>query len=456
MAFTRKGFTQVVGNAFAGFGFAPEGPTTYEFPMEMFLTGSDLSPIDQHIDSVIEGLTKWQPKMKRRASFAAQKVKVEGKDYEEAAANMNLLFLKNMWGDGLPLLPPTEERVAWILTGTDRRRDAVVGEGKILPRGGVCTVEILAISLAMAGGRPEYMPVLIAAAEAITNPLALHQNYQPTTNSGYPAVVVNGPIAKQIRLGSGYGCLGPDPRHPAGATIGRAIRLLLMNVGGAIPGIGTMAIHGGPARYTNIVFAEDEDGIPPGWDPLNVDRGFPRGTNTVTVHPVASTVNILNKSAMAPTAEGQLMAILHVTAENMNVINTNYFHGRNFFEGSPGILLLPRGVAAGLSSLGWSKDKVKAFLWEKSKLPDSPGLRGALESSVNGNEVPASAVQYPMPITAKPENIMIVVAGGEQSGHNYWMQVGVAGPQPTSAAIQLPANWEELIRQAERVLGPLP
>lgn len=445
----------MVGNAFAGFGFAPEGPTSYEFPTEMFLTASDLSPIDQKIDSVIEGLTKWQAKIKRTAR-GAKMVKVEGTDYKDAVARMNRLFLKNMWADGLPLVPPTEEQVAWILTGTDRARNSVVGEGKILPRGGVSTVEILAIALAMAGGRPEYMPVLLAAVEALTDPLALHQNYQSTTNSGYPFVVVNGPMAKQTRLNSGYGCLGPNPRYPAGASIGRAIRLLQMNVGGAIPGIGTMAIFGGPARYTNVVFAEDEEGLPGDWAPLNVERGFPRGSNTVTVHPVASTANILNQSAMADTAEEQLRDILLLTAENMNVINSNYFHGPNYFGGAPGLLLIPKGVVKDLSRFGWSKDKVKAFLWEKSSIPQSHVLEAVLKSSVEHQALPPDAIRYPMPITANPENIIVAVAGGEQSGHNYWMQVGVAGPQPTSAEIKLPANWDELIKKAEADLGPLP
>ncbi|MBI2906884.1 MAG: hypothetical protein HYX92_04430 [Chloroflexi bacterium] len=422
----------------------------------MFLTGSDLTPIEENVDKVIYALTKWAPKTGRRSeSPAAAKVSISGKDCLEALDNMQLTFASRGWGDGLPLLPATEERVSRILTGSALPRDAVVGEGRILPRGGVCTVEALAIALAMAGGRPEYMPVLIAAMEAITNPLMLHHNFQATTNSGYPAVIVNGPAAKQIRLNSGYGCLGPDPTCPAGAAIGRAIRLLLMNVGGARPGKGTMAIYGGPARYTNIVFAEDEEGLPPDWAPLSVERGFPRGADTVTVHPVASTVNILNRNGMASTAEGQLTNILLVAADNMATLNANYFSGPNYFEGAPGIMLIPRGVARDLSHLGWSKKKVKAFLWEKSKVPDSPALRGIMMGTITGKQIPPEAVQYPMPITARPENIIVVVAGGEQSGHNYWMQVGVAGRQPTSAAIRLPANWEELIEKAEEELGPL-
>ncbi len=286
---TREGFSQVVANAFAGMEFPAESSHVV-YPVGMFVQGSDLTPIENKIDELIAGLTKWKPKIKDISVITPTKVRVEGKDYEEAVDNVNKLFLRNMWSDGLPIGPPTKERVNWLLRGTDLSPDKVVT--KILPRGGIVTVETIAVNLAMAGGRPEYMPVLIAAVEAISAPQSQHHRWNTTTCSVYPAVIVNGPITKQIRLSSGYGCLGPDPLHPAGASIGRAIRFLLQDAGGAIPGIGTMSIFGGPARYTNIVFAEDEGGVPFDWESLNVEQGFPRGSNVVTTYAVASTTNI--------------------------------------------------------------------------------------------------------------------------------------------------------------------
>ena len=119
------------------------------------------------------------------------------------------------------------------------------------PRGGVTTVETCAIALAMAGGRAEYLPVLIAAVEAFLQPDVNAEQLQAASGGAYPVVIVNGPIAKQIRLNSGFGCLGPDPQRPAGASIGRALRLIQQNVGGALPGIGAMANYGS-MRYTNI------------------------------------------------------------------------------------------------------------------------------------------------------------------------------------------------------------
>ena len=453
---TRGGFSQVVGNGMAGQGFSAEAPCVYEFPIEMFLPGSDLTPITENIDKVVYGLTKWEPKVKEKGIHAAEKITVTGKDYQEAVANMNELFLKNMWADGLPLLPATEESVNWILTGTDLSPDTLVGEGKILPRGGVATVESLAVSLAMAGGRPEYLPVLIAAIEAMTEPDFQHQGMSATTMSTIPTVIVNGPIAKQIRLNSGYGLLGPSSQYPAGGPIGRAIRIMLQDMGGATPGIGTMAIYGG-MRYTNAVFAEDEDGLPPDWPPISVERGFAPGSNTVSFLNTGGVANVNVIAKAQDPAEQSVSNILEVTAGYMRIPSKNALNGA-YAPGSSGggLVFIPTGVAWEMSKVGWSKEKVRTWLWENARIPDSPQLRWELENRVRLGEMPAEAVEYPYPLTASPEEIWIVVAGGEQSGHNYYMMNGTSGTIPQTKEIELPANWDALLAQAEEDLGPIP
>ncbi len=418
------------------------------FPFGMFLPGNELTPLQENIDKIVYGLTEWKPKMKEKGRVIPPKnVAVEGKDYTEAVAKMNNLFLRNRWGDGLAIQPATKEQVSWILTGTDFSPDTVIG--KIEPVGGIATVETLAVSLAMAGGRPEYMPVLIATVKAVVDPAQGHDKWQATTNSTYPVVIVNGPVGKQIRLNSGHGCLGPDPAHPAGASIGRALRLLLQNIGGAIPGTGTMSDFGGPARYTNIVFAEDEDGSP--WLPLHVERGFPRETNVVTVYSVSSTSNVNGK--LADTEEQALMT-LYSMAGYMRAPNRLYFQWDvSYVAGYPGVVLIGAVTAQGLAKLGWSKEKVKNFLWENSKIPwFELMMRGCgveLEKTLSCSR---EYWQDPMPITRKPENVVIAVAGGGSDRHNYWMQVG-HGQKTTSAEIKLPANWEELLKKAEEDLG---
>jgi hypothetical protein len=417
----------------------------------MFLPGSDLTPVVQKIDKIIYGLTTWEPRAKGNALKSESKVFVEGADYGQAMAKMNTLFLKNSWGDGLPLLPATEEYVSWLLTGTDLSRDTVIG--KIMPSGRTATIGSLAVNLAMTGGRPEYMPVLIAVLKAFTDPRFRHQMMQATTGSANLAGIVNGPIGRQIRINAGYGCLGPDPGHPAGACIGRAIRLTQQNVGQAIPGSGTMAIFGGPLRYANAIFAEDEEGLPEDWEPLHVERGFPKSSNVVTIHAVATSTNITNIHA---STKETALETLHHFSRIMGSDYGNIF--LTYLENSvPGILVVPRGIAQGMVDVGWTKKTIKEFLWQNSKFPwsvvtsDSDVFRRAKDTMKQ--YVPEGE---PWPIAIKPDNLMIVVAGGKQSGHGFWMRMGCCTTQPISMEIDLPKNWEALIVRAEEELGPLP
>ena len=454
MLITRSGFSQVVGNAFAGLGFPAEGPSVYEFPIEMFLPGSDLTPIKENIDKIVYGLTKWQPKIKIKGIFQPDMVTVQGKDYQNAVENMNTLFLRNMWGDGLPMWPATEERVNWILTGTDLSRDTVIG--KIGPRGGIITVESVAVVLAMAGGRPEYMPVLVAATQAIVDPKLGIERLNATTNSVYPAVIVNGPIAKSIRLSYGYGLLGPDPQHPAGGPIGRAIRLLLQDPGGGIPGIGTMAIFGG-MRQTNAVFAEDEEGLPKGWKSLAEERGFPKGANVVTVIPVASENNVLLGAADVTSAADTVKAELYDITTYMRSANGNLFSDVRKTPPDPdwetGIVLIGRGLADGLANVGWTKQSVKQFLWDNSKIPWSDLVKAGMTKSA---QTSTGISGQDVPVTPTPDHIKLIVTGGVQSGHAYWMQVGSCQYRVASQEIKLPAKWNNLIKAAEADLSVSP
>ena len=440
----------MVSSAFLAAGFSFDA-SQFEFPSNMFLPGSDLTPIEQNMDKIIYGLTKWEPRAKGPVANSPKKVSFEGADYGEAIDRMNTAFLKNSWGDGLPLLPATEERVNWLLTGVDLPRDSVIG--KIMPSGRTATVESLAVNLAMTGGRPEYMPVLVAAMKAFIDPRFLHQMMQTTTCSVNLAAIVNGPIGRQIRLNAGYGCLGPDPRHPAGARIGRAIRLTQQNVGQAVPGSGTMAAFGGPLKYANAIFAEDEEGLPQGWEPLNLDRGFSKGSNVITIHAVATSTNI---TAIHASNKETVLETLHCFSRIMGSDYGNIF--RSYYENSaPGILIMPRGIAQGMVDAGWTKKTIKEFLWENSKFPwsvmksDSDAFK-----HYDGQVKQYVAEGEPWPISIRPDNLMIIVAGGKECEHAYWMRIGCCPTQPISMEIELPKNWEALITRAEEDLGPLP
>ncbi|PPR59755.1 MAG: hypothetical protein CFH10_01793, partial [Alphaproteobacteria bacterium MarineAlpha4_Bin2] len=153
----RTDFLGVLYNGAAGMGFDRE-LSMVDFPIDQFLVGSDISPIAERATDFRRGLVEWAPNTTETGMREPSKVRVEANGYEAAADQMNQLFLRNTWSDGLPVVPPTNERVDWILKGTDLPRDHVVGQ--IMPKGGIATVETIGVSLAMAGGRPEYLSVL--------------------------------------------------------------------------------------------------------------------------------------------------------------------------------------------------------------------------------------------------------------------------------------------------------
>jgi hypothetical protein len=232
-----------------------------------------------------------------------------------------------------------------------------------------------------------------------------------------------------------------------------------MNLGGAIPGLGPMAIYG-PNRYTNIVMAEDEEGLPKGWAPLNETYWkSARGTNAVTVFGANSTINV--GGGGAALTEQDVMSVLNRFAGVMKAPNSNYFSGGSYKEGAPGIVFLARGTAQGMASFGWTKEKIKEFLWKNSKMPwtemKKVGFGSYLEpAGLARLGITEKERDDPFPITRRPENIMIAVAGGEQSGHSYYMGVGLGPNGATHAEIKLPKGWGNLLKQAEKDLGPLP
>jgi hypothetical protein len=439
----------VVRNAFAGLGFDQDAAMV-TFPIELFLVGSELTPVRERLHEFVDGLISWEPKAKRTGIHHPPMLHIEAGEYEAALDAMHWQFLRQSWGDGLPLNAPTEARVAWILRGTDLPSDQVIG--KVMPRGGIATVQTLAASLAMAGGRPEYLPILIAAVEAILDPGLEHDKFQATSGSTFPVVIVNGPVASQIRLNAGFGLLGPDPQHPAGASIGRALRLLLQNVGGALPGTGTMAMFGG-MRYTNAVFAEDEAGLPDGWEPVCTDHfGLPRGTNAVTVYVATGASNILRRGVGKETREEEGLQSLHRVVGYLRSPSPHYTHG--WAHGTPGALLMSRVVARQLASLGWTKAAIKRFLWEHSRFSHAEVQETGMLQWIQQEADPltiASAELELWPITCRPEHIILCVAGGHHPTHNYWMQA--YAPRMAGRAITLPTAWDALIAEAEAALG---
>ena len=436
-------------NAVAGLGLAPDAAMV-TFPIEMFLPGSDIGPVEARKREFYAGLTEWTSALARSAGGPARLITVDGRTFEDAMARANHRMLTSRWGDGLPVWPPTPERVDWILRGAAGACDRVLGA--FPPRGGVTTVETCGIALAMAGGRPEYLPVLVAAVEAFLDPESGAEQLQAASGSAFPVVVVNGPTGARIRLNAGFGCLGPDPERPAGASIGRALRLLQQNVGGALPGIGTMANYGG-LRATNVVFAEDEANLPAGWAPHATQRhGFPAGTSSVSLAFANGATNIRRRGAKKETPEEDALQGMHRMADFMRVPNMPGLAG--YERGTPGILMIPGVVAQTMAGLGWTKRSMREFLWEHSRIPAADLRRAGGHAWI---EIDASKVARdsgaldPWPITASPDNFILIVAGGGHPTNSYWLQgysPGVVGRR-----IQLPNGFDRLLAEADSDLG---
>jgi hypothetical protein len=445
----RTDFLGVVRNAVSGMGLPPEMPVV-AFPVETFLPGSDLTGVQARKQEFYDGLTSWRSAANFLPSDATPLIKVTGATYQDALTNANNMLLTNLWSDGLPIWPATEALVDWILQGTNTPRDTVLG--RVMPRGGIATVESCAIALAMAGGRPEYLPVLIAAVEAFLDPLSDSEHMQADSAGAFPVIIVNGPIAGQIRLNTSFGCLGPDPQRPAGASIGRALRLMQQNLGGALPGVGAMAMWGA-MRFTNAVFGEDEDNLPEGWLPHGTERhGFERGVSSVSLVWATGVTNIRRRGVKAETPEVDALRGMHRMADYLRSPNLGCLIG--YSAGTPGILMLSPVVAKAMAAIGWTKQSVREFLWENSKIPADELRRDGIDSWIAADRDPVvrESLSLPhWPHAVRPENLVLLVAGGGHPTNSHWME-GYS-PHVVGRTIKTPKDFAKLLERAERDIG---
>jgi hypothetical protein len=316
--------------------------------------------------------------------------------YEDADAH----YQERGWTDGLPIVPPTEARVREMLRATDREPLDIVGV--LPPRQGEATVEKLAVNAVMAGCRPEYFPVVLAAIEALADPVFNLDSVQATTHPVATMLVVNGPIARRIGIQSGYNAFGQGFR--ANVTIGRAVRLILMNVGGGLPGSGDRATQGSPAKIA-YCFAENEAESP--WAPLHVEAGLPADTSTVTVFGCEGPHNI--QDHYSNTALGVLLTV----AGAMGQAGSNNLLGR----GWPVLSLGPEHAAT-IAREGYTKQKVKEFLFEHARYPLARLGAEYRQQQVERHAV-VDARDTMVPIVRRPEDITLLVVGGAGK-HSAW------------------------------------
>ncbi|MDP7068465.1 MAG: thioredoxin family protein [Acidimicrobiales bacterium] len=289
------------------------------------------------------------------------------------------------WSDGLPIIPPTEQRVARMLSGTTRRPHEIVAI--VPPTLNECSVEKIAINAVMAGCKPEYLPVVLAAVEAAcTDQFNMHGLLCTLWFSG-PIIIVNGPIRQRIGMNADKNALGQGNR--ANSTIGRALQLVVRNVGGGKPGIGGIdrSALGAPSKV-GWCFAEDEENLPEGWDPLSVTRGFERNENTVTLFAGHGPIGCIDQISRTPES------LIRTLAQQLQGV------GNRKLPSEAMIVMTPEHMNV-FAAAGWSKAKFYEELEPLLQMDPDLSARGAL------------GIEEGIPMSSNEETVFGSVAGRE-------------------------------------------
>ncbi len=294
------------------------------------------------------------------------------------------------WSDGLPLVPPTPSRVLRMLEGTTRAPDDIVAV--VPPLLAECTVEKVAVNAVMAGCRPEYLPVVLAAVEGACSDEFNAHVVLATTNPFGPIVVVNGPIRHAIGMNSGVNALGQGNR--ANSTIGRALQLVIRNVGGGRPGEVDRATLGNPGKL-GVCFAEDEEGSP--WEPLSVFRGVPRGTDAVTLFAGEGPRNVMDQLSRDADSLARSFAACLRTVQHPKHVQTY-----------DAMLVVSPEHAARFRDAGWSRTRLLDELHRLTVMPGEELVRGAggIEQGLPAEEAVGTIPKF------RPDGLHVVQAGG--------------------------------------------
>jgi hypothetical protein len=340
------------------------------------------------VDEVLGALTR-DPAPPAPAAAAAAWL-----DAPEDLDDFQAWAMEARWSDGLPVLPPTPARVDRMLGGRDRARLVAT----LAPLEGRATLEAIAINAALAGAAPEHLPVIVAALRALAEPAFNLNAIQTTTHPCTPLVIVNGPVAPRLGISGGPNALGNG--HRANALIGRAVRLVLQNVGGARPGHEDRATLGHPGKFSYCL-AEHEAVSP--WEPLSVERGFSAGASTVTVCGSEAPHNVNDHGSTTPEAMLMALAGTAATTGSNNI----------YLAGEPLVILGPEHAQT-LASTGWSKAEVKRRLWERVRVrldrfsTENLARFAIVDPARFAGQPPEREVHWCL----SPEDLMVIVAGG--------------------------------------------
>lgn len=398
-------------------------------------------------DQVVKALTQQPPEGKLPQEPKPTDIMFKG-TYEE----VNKFYIENQWSEGLPIVPPTVEKVKEFLKFTNRSPDEVIGV--LLPDSREITVWNVAVNGVMAGCRPEYMPILIAIAEVLADPGygVRHLGNTPGTEQ---QIYLNGPIIKQLGFNYEQGALRPG--FQPNISIGRAYRLLVRNVAGFLPRTTDKGTFGGTFRG---VLAENEDFVAKiGWKPLSVDQGFKAGDNVVTMNSCVS-----NDSVYSMATDEAETTLDRIAARLIDI--GIFYTGQSRDAGKLPMthqLLMGPTIAEHLASHGYTKEAVKQYLWKHSFFPakrfnllngDLAKGQDGLCNGVKNGALPASYCESRdpermVPLYPNPEALVLVVSGDPARDNLYFCTQNGQHGYLTSEKVVLPADWEKLLSEAK-------
>jgi hypothetical protein len=357
-------------------------------------------------------------------AFSVEKISIKKDAFEE----VNDLFYKRGWTDGLPIVPPTKDRVKEMLRGVDFSPDYLVAI--VEPMGGQATVAKIAVNAVMAGCRPEYMPVLMAAVEAVADPALDLRSVAVTTNPDIPMVIVSGPVAKRLNINSGTNALGRGWK--ANTTISRALHLIIQNVGGSWPGVTDMSCLGQPGEIS-MMLAENVEANP--WETFHMDLGHPKAANVVTVIAAEGTHSMMGSGQ---NSKGYLKLV----ADHLSGLERVYR--------SVVLFIIAQDTAAMLARDGWTKEGIRQFLKENACIPFSR-YKEKFINTQRARDVPAWVLETKDPNAMIPvpfiDQLLILVSGGP--GEKSMIIPAWSTSKAISREIRLSAGWEELMKEGK-------
>ena len=335
-------------------------------------------------------------------------------EVDDSLEAIQSFFETQGWTDGLPFIPPTRDRVREMYQYLDYDPKQIIA--KLPPRNGDATVERIAINAVMAGCRPEHMHVLLAAVKAIEAPQFNLNGVQSTTHSCTVAVFVSGPMAAELGMNGGAGCFGPGNR--TNASIGRAMRLILLNIGGGTPGEGDKSTQGSPAKYG---FCATENIAESPWPPFHVDQGYAPEDSTVLAVAAEAPHNVI---------DGGSTTALGVLASMVDAMRSGGTNDLGFGRGNPLVIFGPEHAEV-VAKDGWDRKQIQAYLWEHVRREYVPRARPqSTAAGANGGPTPVVSGFAPnqnpgIPhgerwIAEQPSDIHIMVAGAS-GGHSSWV-----------------------------------